>query len=33
MTAYTIVQINITNPEDYKEYLTQVTPIVAVNYN
>jgi len=28
MTAYAIVQINITNPEDYKEYLTQVTPIV-----
>ena len=28
MTAYAIVQINITNPEDYKEYLTQVTSIV-----
>ena len=28
MTAYAIVQINITNPEDYKEYLKQVTPIV-----
>ena len=28
MTAYAIVQINITNSEDYKEYLTQVTSIV-----
>ena len=28
MAAYVIVQINITKPESYKEYLTQVTPIV-----
>ena len=28
MSAYIIVQINITNKEPYKEYLKQVTPIV-----
>jgi len=28
MSAYIIVQINITNKEPYKEYLNQVTPIV-----
>ena len=27
MSAYIIVQINITNKEPYKEYLKQVTPI------
>ena len=27
MTAYIIVQINITNKDQYKEYLNQVTPI------
>ena len=28
MSAYAILQINITNPENYKEYLNQVTTIV-----
>ena len=28
MSAYFIIQINITNPEKYKDYITQVTPIV-----
>ena len=29
MSAYILVQINITNPESYKEYLKQVTPTVV----
>lgn len=29
MSAYLIAQINVTNEESYKEYLTKVTPIVA----
>ena len=28
MAGYFIIQINITNPEKYKEYIAQVTPIV-----
>jgi len=32
MSAYAIVQINITNNEPYKDYLSQVTPIVE-KYN
>ena len=28
MSAYFIIQINITNPESYKDYIPQVTPIV-----
>ena len=28
MSAYVIVQINVTNNEPYKEYLKKVTPIV-----
>ena len=32
MSAYAIVQINITNSEPYKDYLSQVTPIVE-KYN
>ena len=28
MSAYAIVQINVTNQENYKEYLKNVTPIV-----
>ena len=28
MSGYFIIQINITNPENYKDYITQVTPIV-----
>ena len=32
MSAYAIVQINITKPEPYKKYLKQVTPIVE-KYN
>ena len=28
MSAYFIIQINITNPENYKDYIAQVTPIV-----
>ena len=28
MSAYFIIQINITNPENYKDYIVQVTPIV-----
>ena len=28
MSAYFIIQINITNPECYKDYIPQVTPIV-----
>ena len=28
MSAYFIIQINITNPEKYKDYIVQVTPIV-----
>ena len=28
MSAYFIIQINITNPESYKDYISQVTPIV-----
>ena len=28
MSAYAILQINITNQENYKEYLNQVTTIV-----
>ena len=26
--GYVIAQLNVTNPEDYKEYVTKVTPIV-----
>ena len=29
MSAYFIIQINITNPENYKDYIVQVTPIVT----
>ena len=32
MSAYAIVQINVTNPELYKDYLKKVTPIVE-KYN
>ena len=28
MTGYAITQIEVTNPEDYKEYLAKVTDIV-----
>ena len=28
MSGYFIIQINVTNPENYKEYITKVTPIV-----
>ena len=28
MSGYFIIQINVTNPENYKEYISQVTPIV-----
>ena len=28
MSAYFIIQINITNPENYKDYIPQVTPLV-----
>ena len=28
MSAYVIVQINVTNNQNYKKYLDQVTPIV-----
>ena len=28
MSGYFIIQINITNPENYKDYIIQVTPIV-----
>ena len=28
MAGYFIVQINITNPENYKKYIDKVTPIV-----
>jgi len=28
MSAYAIVQINVTNQEKYKDYLKEVTPIV-----
>ena len=28
MSAYAIVQINVTNQENYKDYLNRVTPIV-----
>jgi len=28
MSAYFIIQINVTNPENYKEYLDNVTAIV-----
>ena len=28
MTAYFIIQINITKPDNYKNYIEQVTPIV-----
>ena len=28
MSAYFIIQINITNSENYKDYIAQVTPIV-----
>jgi len=28
MSGYFIIQINITNPENYKDYIAQVTPIV-----
>ena len=28
MSAYFIIQINITNPENYKDYITQVTPML-----
>ena len=28
MSAYFIIQINITNAENYKDYIPQVTPIV-----
>jgi len=28
MSAYFIIQINVTNHENYKEYLSKVTPIV-----
>ena len=28
MSAYFIIQINITNTENYKDYISQVTPIV-----
>ena len=31
MSAYAILQINITNQENYKEYLNQVTTIVKKN--
>ena len=26
--GYVIAQLNVTNPEDYKEYVTKVAPIV-----
>ena len=29
MTGYAITQIEVTNPEDYKEYLAKVTDIVT----
>ena len=29
MTGYAITQIEVTNPEDYKQYLAKVTDIVA----
>ena len=32
MAAYAIFQINVKNPEEYKGYLNQVTPIVR-KYN
>ena len=32
MSAYLIAQINVTNHESYKEYLSKVTPIVT-KYN
>jgi len=32
MSAYAIVQINVTNKENYQEYLKKVTPIVE-KYN
>lgn len=32
MSAYAIVQINVTNKENYQEYLNKVTPIVK-KYN
>jgi len=28
MTSYFIIQINVTNSENYKEYIEKVTPIV-----
>ena len=28
MSGYFIIQINVTNEENYKEYINQVTPIV-----
>jgi len=28
MSAYFIIQLNITNSENYKDYISQVTPIV-----
>ena len=28
MAGYFIIQINITNPENYKKYIQEVTPIV-----
>ena len=28
MSGYFIIQINVTNSENYKEYISQVTPIV-----
>ena len=28
MAGYFIIQINVTNPEKYKDYIKQVTPIV-----
>ena len=29
MTGYAMTQIEVTNPEDYKEYLAKVTDIVT----
>ena len=30
MTGYAITQIEVTNPEDYKQYLAKVTDIVTI---